>query len=87
LNSQHAANAEKSTPITEKSTRRLENSAVLAENSKRRVNFCTPNARFYDKVLARRAEDEAKLVSASHPEPKRHLGFAKMSARRTQGDS
>ena len=61
--------------------------AVLAENSKRRVIFCTLNARFYDKVSARRAEDEAKLVSAAHPELKRHLDLFKVSAKRAQGES
>ncbi len=62
-------------------------SAVLVEISKRLVNFCTPKGRFSDKVSARRVEDEAKLVSASHPEPKQHLGLAKVSARRAEDEA
>ena len=62
-------------PIAQKSAVLVEFSAVLVENSKRRVNFCTPQGRFSVKVSARRAENEAKLVSASYPEPKQHLDF------------
>ncbi len=40
--------------ISQKSARRLEISAVLAEFSKRLVNFCSPQVCFYDKVSGMR---------------------------------
>ena len=40
--------------ISQKSARRLENSAVLAEFSKRLVNFCSPQVCFSDKVSGMR---------------------------------
>ena len=64
-----------------------ENSTSTAEISKRLVNFCSPKSRFFIKVSARRVEDEAKLVAASYPEPKRHLDSIKVSARRVEDEA
>ena len=58
-----------------------ENSTSTAEISKRLVNFCSPKSCFFIKVSARRVEDEAKLVAAYYPEPKRHLEQPNASAK------
>lgn len=65
--------------LPEKSAVLPENPTSTAKNSRSTVNFCTPKARFSNKVSARREEKETKLVSGSYPEPKPHLDFINVS--------